>query len=518
MKRFTRIIALLLILIIIVAPALAACGDNQDDKPPDVNNNNPDPGETEIGDEANATEITDIHMLYDEVPELDFNGYEYRVLYGTYNLRNEDLYPESDIGEILNDTIYARNKEIEERFNIKFNANLIDLFQLLAMLRKNGRAGDDAYDMYMQIDREAHTAAGENLLYPIGELPYIDLTRPYWCQLANKQLTLNGKLYWAFSDDMLSFLESTVVTYFNKKMVQDLGIEDLYGAVRSGSWTHDKFFEYSRAAIKDTDGDGTITEADRWGIASEHYYIAQSFWVSSGIWLVEKDENDLPYFAIPGNQKFFDMAEKAVTALTSRDGMFMESIEGKLAGYSTGKTPLGSYSGESFMERRLAFFKNGNCLFSVGAIPEMIDLRDMPDDFGIIPFPKYTADQPQYYSSVCGGFPFVTPVTNTRPEIAGAVMEAMACSARNEIIPAYYESALKTKYSRDPDTAEMLDLIFDTRVYDLGCTIWSAPGTDYTYAFADGANTFASLTEKNADKYNQTMQKAVEKILSDPNQ
>ena len=515
MQRIIKIAAPVLgfVLILVLVLGLAACGGGQD---AESNNNLPVQAADENAAESDAGEIIDDGLFYDEIPELDFGGYEYRVLVGTYNLRNETLYPESDIGEILNDTIYRRNKNIEDRFNIKYKATVIDLFQLLATLRKNGRAGDDAYDMYMQIDREAHTAAAENLLYPLDELPYIDLTRPYWCPIPNKQLTIGGKLYWAFSDDMLSFLESTVVTYFNKKMVQDLGIEDLYGLVRSGAWTHDKFFEYAISAVRDIDGDGQITEADYWGIASEHYYIAQSFWVSAGIRSVDKDENDLPYFAIPGNQKFFDMAEKAVAALTFKDGVFIESIEGKLAGYSAGKTPLGSYAGNSFMERRLTFFKSGHCLFSVGAIPEMIDLRDMPDDFGIIPFPKYTADQTQYYSSVCGGFPFVTPITNKRPEIAGAVMEAMACSARNEIIPAYYESALKTKYSRDTDTAEMLDLIFDTRVYDLGCTIWSAPGTDYTYAFAGGSNTFASITEKNEEKYNQIMQKAVEAMLKGP--
>jgi len=165
------------------------------------------------------------------------------------------------------------------------------------------------------------------------------------------------------------------------------------------------------------------------------------------------------------------------------------------------------------MAKRLGFFRDGHVLFSVGAIPETIDLRDMPDDFGIVPFPKYNKEQPQYYSSVCGGFPFVIPSTNTKPDIAGAVMEAMACEAKNRIIPAYYEMALKNKYSRDNDTAETLDLIYETRVYDLGATIWPAPGTDYTYAFIAKTNTFASVTEKNADKYNDIMNKAVGEIL-----
>lgn len=498
MKKF----ALLFSFILIIFAAMFSCADDGDSNPSGIDGGSPDAqGEAEAGP-------AESNILTDDLPELDFGGYGYRVVVGTYNLRNEELYPEAENGDILNDTIYQRNKTIEERFNIALNSTTINLFELLSSLRKNVKAGDDSYDMYMQIDREAHVAAAEHLLYRVEELPYIDLDRPYWCGVANEQLSINGKLYWAFSDDMLSFLEATVVTFFNKKQVMDLGLEDIYKLVRTGSWTHDKFFEYAKTAVKDIDGDGKMTAADNWGILSEHYYIAQSFWVSSGIRLIEKDGDDLPYFAIPGNQAFFDIADRAIAGLNFAAGVFLETIEDKTKA-------LAPYPGDSAMAKRLEHFRNGYCLFSVGAIPEMIDLRDMPDDFGIVPFPKFTLEQKQYYSSVCGGFPFVIPSTNQRPEIAGAVMEAMACAARNKIIPAYYESALKTKYSRDADTAEMLDIIFDSRVYDLGATIWPAPGTDYTYAFIKDTNTFASVTEKNADRYGDIMKKAIESIIDE---
>jgi ABC-type glycerol-3-phosphate transport system substrate-binding protein len=153
-------------------------------------------------------------------------------------------------------------------------------------------------------------------------------------------------------------------------------------------------------------------------------------------------------------------------------------------------------------------------LFSVGALQEMVQLRDMPDDFGVVPFPKFNEEQARYYTRVIGGFPFVVPGTNARPEIAGALMETMACETRNTVIPAYYESSLQEKFARDLDTAEMLDLMFETKVYDLGDTIWFSPiRVDYTGVFTSGRNTFASLTERNAEKYNQLIEKVVESIL-----
>lgn len=474
--------------------AFASCADSKDESGEKSTTEKQESGD-------NGAETTDDGVFYDAVPELDFGGYEYKVVIGEYNRENQELFPEEQISDILNDTIYKRNKKLEDRFNVTFKSETIDLFQLLPTLRKNVSAGDGVYDMYMQIDRDAYTAAGGGLLYAFDRLPHIDFSRPYWCRLPNKQLSVQGRLYWGFSDDMLSHFEATVVLYFNKKQVQDLGLDNLYGLVKDGAWTHDKFYEYAKLAVRDIDGDGKITEADYVGITSDADYFYQPIWISSGLLLVDKNDDDLPYFAVPGNEKFISVVEKAVTELNSMEGIYFDSSKIK------------TYPG-SITEKRIGMFRAGYALFMTGAIQEMIQLRDMPDDFGIIPFPKYTADQPQYYTRVCGGFPYVIPATCENPELAGALLEAMACSARNEIIPAYYESALKTKYSRDPDTAEMLDLIFDTKVYDLGDTIWYDPiRIGYTGVFSAKTNSLTSFTEKNEEKYRQVIEKSVNAIL-----
>jgi hypothetical protein len=205
---------------------------------------------------------------------------------------------------------------------------------------------------------------------------------------------------------------------------------------------------------------------------------------------------------VPGNDKFFAIAEKVISVIdNSKSGIYIDS--------NTVKLPAGSGT-----PARIKYFKDGHSMFSSGAIAEMAQLRDMPDDFGVIPFPKYNEEQDRYYTRVCGGFPFVTPLTITKPEIAGALMEAMACETHNSVIPAYYESSLKDKFSRDPDTAEMLDLIFNTRVYDLGDTIWFASiRAPYTNEFVKGNNTLVSFTEKNEKSINSIIEKAVKLIL-----
>jgi len=52
------------------------------------------------------------------------------------------------------------------------------------------------------------------------------------------------------------------------------------------------------------------------------------------------------------------------------------------------------------------------------------------------------------------------------PEFAGFMLEALSYEATETSLNAYYEVACKTKYTYDPDSAEMLDLIFDGIRYE----------------------------------------------------
>ncbi|MBQ3591624.1 MAG: hypothetical protein II979_06745, partial [Clostridia bacterium] len=52
------------------------------------------------------------------------------------------------------------------------------------------------------------------------------------------------------------------------------------------------------------------------------------------------------------------------------------------------------------------------------------------------------------------------PVTQAAPEDAAYILETIAYASRTTITPAYYDICLKSKYSRDEESAAMLDIIF----------------------------------------------------------
>ena len=58
------------------------------------------------------------------------------------------------------------------------------------------------------------------------------------------------------------------------------------------------------------------------------------------------------------------------------------------------------------------------------------------------------------------------PASVENTDRAGAVIEAMAIDGYNSITPAYFESALKGKYARDNESADMLELIRDSLWFD----------------------------------------------------
>ena len=112
----------------------------------------------------------------------------------------------------------------------------------------------------------------------------------------------------------------------------------------------------------------------------------------------------------------------------------------------------------------------------------------MDYDYAIIPYPKWNEAQTEYYSRFEGGAVSFTPKVAANKELAGAVMELMACESMKTVIPVYYDTVLKNKYARDERSIEMLDLIYENRICDLGDTFYCDQIRDGVFAGKFAAN------------------------------
>ena len=131
----------------------------------------------------------------------------------------------------------------------------------------------------------------------------------------------------------------------------------------------------------------------------------------------------------------------------------------------TGATGLTSTN-----EERISMFNTKKALFYSHTMFYMDYLRDLESDFGILPYPKFEATQENYGNLVSAWHSYFlcVPVMNKNMERTAIILEELAYRGKKILTPAYYEKTLVGQYTRDEESAEMLDIIFANLVYDVG--------------------------------------------------
>ena len=432
------------ILISMFASLAVGCGAPAEGENP-TDGDNP----TDGGTASSTVEVTD-NSTEDELPEKDYDGYEFRIFTRANDWYRGEWLCEST-GDVLDDAVYDRNAMISERFNITFSEETSDNTDTA---RNTILAGDDAYDVINTRCATAWTYAEEGLLVPVDELAYIDLTKAYWDKNINECLTIGDKMYFAVGANNLTGYDYTHVLVFNKDMINDNKLDNPYELVDSGAWTFEKYESMVKGITSDINGDSVMDGDDIYGYLSQPKAVLPAFWIAADVLSINKDENNYPVFTMPSDQKFISIFEQVYRMTWDNNSWFSNQ------------------SRTNYDDLLINMFQNEQALFMDITFFYIASLRDMDADFGIIPYPKYDEEQENYYSRIEGCELTCVPVTAGDLERTSIILEALACESYKSVVPAYYEIALKTKYTRDEDSSRMLDIIFENRVFDLGDTIW----------------------------------------------
>jgi hypothetical protein len=160
-----------------------------------------------------------------------------------------------------------------------------------------------------------------------------------------------------------------------------------------------------------------------------------------------------------------------------------------------------------------ASFAEGRMLTMWGRLYVLDSLRNMDDDFGILPLPKYSEFQEKYYSDVnsYSGYMIGIPKSASEPERTSVILEALAAESRYTLLPAYYDITLQRKFTRDEESGAMLDILFSTTVYD--------SGSAYNFAGIWGEmSNLCSKEDRNfvswCEKYELKVIQAIEKMVA----
>ncbi len=136
--------------------------------------------------------------LSDNLPTLNYDGRNFRIVsYETENCNGIHVVEELN-GEIVNDTTYEINRNIESRFNIVLKEQL-DGMLCLVNICNTILAGDDICDVNLPNDLSTFPFVQNNLAVNFRDLTYIDLDRPYWDASLNARISINNQFYYALA-------------------------------------------------------------------------------------------------------------------------------------------------------------------------------------------------------------------------------------------------------------------------------------------------------------------------------
>ena len=457
-------------------------------------------GETQAETEAETEET----RLKPDIPETaDYGGDEILFLHWMLEdweptvRASRDIFAAELTGEAINDAVYNRNVAVESSYNVQIALEKMQLAQVDSAVNKAVTAGDDTYDVVYPRLYEAASMYPKGYFINLLEVPYIDLEKPWWDAGSVESLTVMGKLPAVATSINVNDKDATVGLAFNKEYAAAHNLPDLYAMVLEGKWTIDKLSEFSELAANDTDGDGVMTENDIYGFLGGND-VMDALFHGIGSTLVTRNTDGAYVFSY-GTERDINGTD-AVVKLMNEDWFFNHHMASNT---------------DDIYYRQL--FESGHGLFFWMRLDEVTNMREGDADFGIIPVPKLEESQDTYYSMVSQHTTGLMSIPKTQGgdklEEVGLVLEAMAAISHYDLIPAYIESSLKTKHSRDAESAEMLDIIIGNRIFD-PMLIYNFGNFANLFAeFGKNNNTaVASTIESNRDKVDAAIQKLADSM------
>ena len=414
--------------------------------------------QTTSGADTSADVTTEAEEKVSLPENMNYDGARFTVLTAGNVAYNDFDYDEDSAGvNVVSEAQYRRLALMEEKYGVrKQNGSSYGNgpgYQDLAVAVSSEM---DTYHLGIIGGYDVAALARNNYLYDINSLKWVDTSKSWWDQNANKDLSIGGLLLFTNGALTAAYSESTFAFYFNKDLAREYFTDDQnpYQLVRDGKWTVDKLAELSRLVSEDLDGNDIIDYKDRFGIYTwDDSMVGMVEAAGTKICTVVKDGS---VFLTLNNDSTLNMIN--AYADIAYDGKYALAYQAEMrAGNMNTDSVYGSWG-------------EGKALFWASSTNNLSRIRSLDGDFGILPYPKLTEDQDRYYSTIAPyNSQFIcVPLYLEDEEFVGAVTEALAYHGKELVTPAVYEKTLKGMYARDEESYDMLDVIFNSYGYDFG--------------------------------------------------
>ena len=393
-----------------------------------------------------------------------------------------EIYAETNT-EGIDPMVYARNKRIEDRFNVKVQPVITICkgaddqtthYDEVANAIKTNNVKFDLVSMWAYqsgkiilsggyLDWRMNDGQGTYMVPFAGES--IANGAEWWPSKMNDPSSVLGCQYVAISDMCLTSYENAYAIVYNYDKVTNeniagrLGYADMYDIVDKGDWT----LSLMNNIVKDmhqnstTGGTEDKDETDTYGLLVTAATGIDAFIHSLGYNVLNNDGVNMPQ-------------------LWNVDGSMVTTIEDLRAMCNSKGAWIGTNMNVTQYDQ---FFTEGHAYFATMKLERLRTtvLHGMENDYGILPYPKLNKSQEEYITGSEDHYNVLSiPLDQIgRTEIIGVVIEALSAETGNtandkdgrSLKSVFIDTMIKTNSTRFLQDEAMIDKILNGRVYDL---------------------------------------------------
>lgn len=465
MKRIATIVLAIVMLVSVLAFAVS-CGGNTSDtttqKPSvETTTNKGTDTPTTVADETETvTTVTEEDVTTELTGKEVLPGYE-DVNFGgrTFLIASchdedadwadaADFWVEGITNDAINDAVYERNRVMAELYSCSIE---VDDGGWDNGFNAAVASGDDKY-IAASSEYNLYGAFKNGNFYNLLKLD-VDWTQPWWDQNFIMDSSCNGKLFGIIGDYSLHAMSATWIMFYNKDVYESKFSDiDIYQLVRDKKWTIDVMAEMIDKVKNDANGDSVYefsegADADTVGMMTTAHN-DRGLYFAAGLRYVTKTEQTTngSFVSALGNQpSAIDVIDKLIEVCN-------------MQGYISG--------GYSNVQKAI---QNGTTLFA-GEVLDVLRRMAGAENLrvGILPHPLYAEGQAEYHCYVNNRAAFMCiPTSFSDMDVLADFLTLLAYHSSMLVRPAYINT-YKYSYASDEDSAEMVDIIIDSRVFDPG--------------------------------------------------
>ena len=416
------------------------------------------------------------------VDDLDFEGESLTILHRDSVSYQREWYRE-ECEDDLDEIISIRNVAVCETLNmtVKYEAlagstyeDCVNIFS--KAIREDVDNDFHNYDVVANHSSASASAEIRDYLANLADkevFPYFAFSLPCWNQSLVNGSLINDQLYYITGDINLSTFDNAMVVFLNKKMynekksasdpddLQRLALEgyDLVNkSGKAGGFTYDELYRWS-AVWEDNNGTKGSQHDDFHAISTGYGSIPiDALPFAWNLDYVTVNADGSHSYNIVGNAKINQAVSKAQMLL---NGAISEGVSND---NNDGECSLGAYS------EPIAHFAADKSIFAFGLLygneADNSAIREMSSEYGILPMPKYDADDISYATTAYNDYTLMTVINHvnssvpTKGEMVSAYLQYLAEESYTNIRRYYIDSVIAPK-GKESSSTEMSVAIFN---------------------------------------------------------